>query len=495
MADASCPRCGVVFAKLRDGAAPPPLRREPAPPEEPARGSPPWKLIGGGLAGVALLLAGLQVIRPRAAAPSRSEEAQALPAEAAEAADFPAPVAPVTIVPSAVPSGVELTDGLSAEERQRITELVRRFNARQPLGPQDITSAEALLAAHPSEPGLRGLLMGVLTQAASGERQRRNLEGAARHLERAAALEPGSLPTWLALFQVRREAEDWSGAEAAARGVLAVDPGHADGLAALGYALYRQDRNREAADVLRAALEVREDAQVSALLQRIVKGLSDESRMTEQQLAHFHVRYDGEEHQAVGREILRALERHYATLATTLDHQPTATIPVILFGSQAYYDASGAPAWSGGVYDTMDGRIRIPIGGLTASLTPEMDETLIHELTHAFVADRTRGAAPREIHEGLAQYMEGKRSESQLGREGLQALAADRIGGVMGFYISALSFVEYLMAQRGMGGMNDLLRAMGETGNVDEAFKRVHGQGYTASQQAWRQRLKQQAGI
>jgi hypothetical protein len=207
------------------------------------------------------------------------------------------------------------------------------------------------------------------------------------------------------------------------------------------------------------------------------------------------VRYDGEEHQDVGREILRALERHYSTLATTLDHEPTGTIPVILFTSQAYYDASGAPAWSGGVYDLTDGRIRIPVGGLTASLSPEMDETLIHELTHAFVADRTRGVAPREIQEGLAQYMEGKRSEAQLGPEGLRALASDRISGVVGFYVGALSFVEYLMAQRGMGGMNDLLRAMGETGNLDEAFRRVYGQGAQATEQAWRQRLRQQAGV
>ena len=87
---------------------------------------------------------------------------------------------------------------------------------------------------------------------------------------------------------------------------------------------------------------------------------------------------------------------------------------MILFSREAYYDASGAPAWSGGIYDGIDGRIRIPIGGLTASLTPDMDGTLIHELTHAFVADRTRGVAPREIHEGLAQYMEGKRIGSEL---------------------------------------------------------------------------------
>ena len=50
------------------------------------------------------------------------------------------------------------------------------------------------------------------------------------------------------------------------------------------------------------------------------------------------------------------------------------------------------------------------------------------------------------------------------------------------------------MANRGMGGVNDLLRAMSETDSVDEAFRRVHGQTYSATWQAWQQRLRQQHG-
>jgi hypothetical protein len=167
---------------------------------------------------------------------------------------------------------------------------------------------------------------------------------------------------------------------------------------------------------------------------------------------------------------------------------------VILFTREGYYTASGAPAWSGGAFDNIDGRIRIPIGGLTTSLTPDMDETLLHELTHAFIADRTRGAAPRELHEGLAQYMEGKRIDSMLGREQVTALADGRIGGVAGFYLGALAFVEYLIANRGLGGINDLLRAMGESGNVDESFRQVHGTTFRGAQQAWAQRFRQQHG-
>jgi hypothetical protein len=397
-------------------------------------------------------------------------------------------------MPSSLPVQVELGGGLTPDDRQRVTDLTGRVNARQPILAQDIQAGEALWAGHPEEGALRELLQALLVTAAAQDRQHGDLPGAARRLERVTLVQPASVTAWLALSQVKLEMGDWAGAEAAARGALAVEPRHAEAMVALGWALFRQDRNREAAEILQAAMETRPDPGVRALLDRIRKGLRDEAGMTEQQLAHFHVRYDGVEHQEVGREILRALERHYATLATTLDHQPTATIPVILFTSEGYYDASGAPAWSGGVYDNVDGRIRIPVGGLGASLSPEMDGTLIHELTHAFVADRTRGAAPRQLHEGLAQYMEGRRIETMLDGEELQALATGRVRGVSGFYLSALAFVEYLVAQRGMGGINDLLRQMGESGSVDEGFRRVYGQGFQPTVQAWQQRFAQQHG-
>ena len=126
-----------------------------------------------------------------------------------------------------------------------------------------------------------------------------------------------------------------------------------------------------------------------------------------------------------------------------------------------------------------------------------MDETLIHELTHAFVArphPRRLAGADRVIQEGLAQYMEGKRLDSMLTQAQLTALADGRIGGVAGFYLGALSFVEYLIANRGLGGINELIKVMGETGSVDEAFRQVHGTTYRGAQQAWNQRFRQQHG-
>ena len=138
--------------------------------------------------------------------------------------------------------------------------------------------------------------------------------------------------------------------------------------------------------------------------------------------------------------------------------------------------------------------MRLPIGGLTTSLTAELDDTLLHELTHAFVADLSRGVAPRELHEGLAQFMEGKRFQARLGDEGMRALADGRLRGVSAFYLSALGLVEDLVGQHGQGGINELLRAMAETGSSDEAFRRVYGKSLEDLQRDWATRLRQRYG-
>lgn len=401
----------------------------------------------------------------------------------------PPPSQPPLPSPSAIPQGA-----LSADDARAADAVAQRLAVRAPLSTDDLATLQVLCDRYPSQSGLRDLLVAALVAVSNQDRHARRYPSAGAGLRRAIGLRPGDVALRLSLVSLLTEAADWTGAEAVAREALGLDPENADALEGLAFALFRQDRNREALEVVKKALEVRPTPTAEALLARLEKSLNDEGGMTEQRLAHFDVRYDGEAHSDVGREILRELERHYATLARAFDHEPTATIPVILFSRQAYYDAAGAPAWSGGVYDNFDGRIRIPIMGVGVALTPEMDGTLIHELTHAFIYEISRGIAPRDFHEGVAQYMEGKRLVSMLRPQQLTALADGRIPGVGGFYLGALSFAEYLFAVRGQGGVNDVLRAMGETGNLDESFRRVYGQDYAATQRAWMDRLRQQYG-
>lgn len=423
-----------------------------------------------------------------AAAPLQAESARpaenaALPPPPPKVASTPAPQ--VEAPPAA---------GIPAKDHDAALELSNKINARQPLGTQDLRIAEDLYGRYSGEPKLKTLLTASLLTIADQEHSQRRLSEAVGYVRRAVTLGDEDARARVALMNLLIESSDWPGAEAAARDALRVLPRDPIVIEGLAYALFRQDRNREAAEYFRTVVELGGSATARGYLERIQKNLADEQGMTEQRLSHFHVRYDGGEHDEVGREILRALERYYATLTTTFDHQIAEPVPVILFTRQGYYDASGAPAWSGGVFDHTDGRIRVPIGGLTSALTPDMEDTLIHELTHAFINDRSHVLAPREVHEGMAQYMEGKRLGQELDDQQLKALADGRIGGVGGFYLTALSFAEYLMASRGQGGINDVLKAMADTGNVDEAFRQVYGQDYAGVRQAWWNHFRQQYG-
>lgn len=425
----------------------------------------------------------------------------------------PAPAAPVPTVvtaPREAPTGLPptptlappvedlhvseavLADRAAEADRATAARLADQLNRGLPLTAADVRDAEGLYARYAAP--ARDLLEAVLLGAALQERARRQTGAATRLLERAAVVAPDSTRPRRALLVIFLDAADWANAETNARRLLALDGNDADAARMLGYALLRQDRTREAIDVLDSFLATHTDGATAALRDRILHDRAKEASLEEQRLAHFHVRYDGEEHEAVGREILRVLERHYATLVRVFDHQPSQPVPVILLSRESYYDGTGAPAWSGGLYDSFDGRVRIPIGGLTAALTPELDGTLIHELTHAFVTDRSRGLAPRELQEGLAQLMQGKRAETMAGERGMRALAEGRVGGVGGFYLASLSLVEYLAAQRGQGGFNDLLQAMAETSSSDGAFRRVYGKDLAGLQADWAKQIKQRYG-
>jgi hypothetical protein len=71
-------------------------------------------------------------------------------------------------------------------------------------------------------------------------------------------------------------------------------------------------------------------------------------------------------------------------------------------------DITRAPSWSGALND---GRIRVPVEGLS-SMTDELARVLRHELTHSFVDQKTGGRCPVWLQEGIAQYIEGRRSRT-----------------------------------------------------------------------------------
>lgn len=375
---------------------------------------------------------------------------------------------------------------MGSEDANVEARLVAAVQARRIDVPRDLDAMEDLLARHPGSANLERLAEALFVRAAELHKQPPPATAAMEILERATLALSSSFVVRFSLAQLETEASLWPKAERSASIAVSLNPSAPEPLALLGYLLMRQDRDREALEALQASLELREDARTRALLEQVTRSLAAQKGMTEQRLSHFHVRYDGDTLEAVGREVLRALERHYVTLVLTFSHELETTVPVILYTNRSYYDATGAPAWSGGAYSHLDGRISLPIGGVTGGLPVDADRALIHELAHAFVHDMGGPAVPREIHEGIAQLLEGEKCEGARPSQDLQIVAAGGRNDVGGFYLAALCFAEDLHRQRGQAGLNDLLHEIRSTRNIDQAFDRVYGRTYSASVAAWR---------
>jgi hypothetical protein len=496
---AECPRCGVVLAKARPSAE----RPRPAAPLEALPPTPAWRALALPAFGLLALAVGAFVyLSPTAdsppARPRRPPASRPVPADAGSASlDDTLPGA---LVASPEPTPAPTVDprALGAEDAADARRLTAKLQTGAPIEDDDIRVAERLHEQAPE--AAAPLLVGALRQAAFQRRDARDYARAAELLTRAMALAPEDPSLRRALLEARFAQSDWPAVESVANELLERSPHASDAVCALARALVHQDRAGEAADALKAFREEAErqrrgtDPCVDALYARVVKNQRVEARLQEHNLAHFHVRYDGAAHEDIGRAVLQVLERHYATLSLTFARQPSEPIPVVLLSQRSYYDVNGAPAWSGGQFDTFDGSVRVPIGGLTSSLSPDLDGVLLHELTHAFVATCSANLAPRVLQEGLAQYVEGHRVATDLGDQELRDLARGRIQGVGASYLQSLAFVEDLIAQRGQGGINDLLEAMSTTRDVDAAFRQVYGGSLRELQQAWAARFHQRYG-
>jgi tetratricopeptide (TPR) repeat protein len=153
---------------------------------------------------------------------------------------------------------------------------------------------------------------------------------------------------------------------------------------------------------------------------------------------------------------------------------------VILYAGRSYFSLVSVPEWVSGVFD---GKIRVsldPDGGLTE----ELIAVLSHELAHSFIRHVSADRAPGWLHEGLAQWWEGKRirvseirgefrghAPYSLGEmEGNLARRSDR-AAARSNYVQALAIVEYFFERHGGGTVACLTRDLGEGKTFAEALK------------------------
>jgi tetratricopeptide (TPR) repeat protein len=178
-------------------------------------------------------------------------------------------------------------------------------------------------------------------------------------------------------------------------------------LAALsGWTHYRMNQMDAAVADFQTAQRIHPDPIVTSLLEKAKRDQDAEGDFRDSESSHFVLRYHGGASRQLASEVIRTLEDQYQVLRSELHYTPPEPIGVILYTQEAFRDVTRVPGWAGGVND---GRIRVPVQGMD-TVSDLLARILKHELTHSFVFQKTAGRCPTWLQEGVAQWMEGRRT-------------------------------------------------------------------------------------
>jgi tetratricopeptide (TPR) repeat protein len=335
--------------------------------------------------------------------------------------------------------------------------------------------------ARGNDPGAIGRVIAAHHAAAQFLIGKGDLDGAAEHYSRAAILAPNNVPVLLNLAVLDLRRSQYKAAMEPLERARRLEPNSADVAKLMGWAYYGANNIDRAVAEWKRALALHPDAEVQSALDKAERDQQEEASYREGETAHFTVKYSGAADPDLAREILRTLEEHFRDIEGQLDYTPPESIGVILYTQQAFADITRAPGWAGAIND---GRIRVPTQGLT-SMTSELSRVLKHELTHSFVGQKTRGRCPTWLQEGLAQWMEGRRSGESAGillqvyDHNMAPSLASMEGSWMSMsgdsasyaYAWALAAVEAIINSGGMSDIERLLDKIGADPSVADALR------------------------
>jgi tetratricopeptide (TPR) repeat protein len=236
---------------------------------------------------------------------------------------------------------------------------------------------------------------------------RGNIEQALGHAERALSLSPDQVTLLLNVAYLHLRRSEYSVASDLLDRARRLAPDSPDVAKLSGWVDYGLNRLPQAVEEWKRAQQLRPDPEVASALERAERDAQVETNFEEGVSAHFVLRYDGSAAPDLARAVLNDLENDFASMVSLFDYTPAEPVAVILYTNQDFADITRAPAWVGAIND---GRIRVPVQGVLA-VTPELASDLRHELAHSFISQKTHGNCAIWLHEGIAQWAEGKRSK------------------------------------------------------------------------------------
>jgi tetratricopeptide (TPR) repeat protein len=238
-----------------------------------------------------------------------------------------------------------------------------------------------------------------------------DFEQAAAHYTTGLRFAPDNLGLLLETAYLHLRRSEYSAALDLLDRARRIEPDSPDAAKLAGWAYYGLNRVADAVAEWKRAMALKPDAEVQHALEKAERDADEEASYHEGETAHFRLLYNGTAEPELARDVLRTLEKDFDEISFTLNYVPPEPIGVVLYTNQAFMDITRAPGWVGALND---GRIRVPVEGLS-NVTDELARVLKHELTHSFVGQKTAGRCPIWLQEGIAQYMEGKRSRNAAG--------------------------------------------------------------------------------
>ncbi len=277
------------------------------------------------------------------------------------------------------------------------------------------------------------------------------------------------------------------------------NPNNINAILLLGDIEYMNQNMQEAqASWQKASLLAPQNQQIKQRLDKISREANTESGMQDRYNTYFIIKINRDSDNIPGFDISASLDAARIAVSNDFNYLQKHKIPVIVYSVSEYQSTlKDAPEWSDGAYD---GKLRIILYKNRPNFK-QVNSTIVHEYTHAVIADLTDNNCPRWFNEGIAKYEEYKHGVKPLISVLAMAyntnnlLAWDQVDNaylssskseVLLAYEQSFSFVYYIVDKYGMSKLVYLLNSLSSKPDFADAFAKTYGVQLVQVQKDWK---------